>query len=202
MPLRLNEPAMAALAAAIQGKRPCVGRWMAGSGPAMTRRRNAEPFVSFSPLLDERDRRLLAFLQDDSETPLAMLAERLALSPSACSRRIQRLKEGGYIARSAAVLDRRRMGLPTTIFVLLRTAHHAPDWLDRFRAAVLDIPEIVEVHRLTGNFDYILKIALPNVEHYDVIYKRLVSRIELFDVSAYISMETLKADGGIPTAYG
>ena len=74
-------------------------------------------------------------------------------------------------------------------------------WLEKFHAAVSAIPEIVEVHRLTGNFDYILKIVLPDVEHYDVVYKQLVSRIELFDMSAYISMETVKAAKGVPTNY-
>jgi Lrp/AsnC family transcriptional regulator len=57
------------------------------------------------------------------------------------------------------------------------------------------------VHRLTGNFDYILKLVLPNVEHYDVIYRRLVGRVELFDMSAYISMETVKLAPGVPTNY-
>ncbi len=152
-------------------------------------------------MLDERDRRLLTFLQDDADTPLTVLAERLSLSVSACSRRVARLRDLGYIARNVALLDRARMKLPTTIFVIMRTAHHAADWLEKFRDAVLDIPEIVEVHRLTGNFDYIMKIVLPNVEHYDVIYKRLVARIDLFDVSAYISMETLKLETVIPTGY-
>jgi Lrp/AsnC family transcriptional regulator len=59
----------------------------------------------------------------------------------------------------------------------------------------------VEVHRLTGNFDYIMKLVLPNVEHYDVIYKQLVGRIEMYDMSAYISMETVKHASGVPTHY-
>ena len=57
------------------------------------------------------------------------------------------------------------------------------------------------MHRLTGNFDYILKMVLPNVEHYDVVYKQLVGRIALFDMSAYISMETVKAARELPTHY-
>ncbi|MBN8901256.1 MAG: Lrp/AsnC family transcriptional regulator, partial [Rhodospirillales bacterium] len=99
------------------------------------------------------------------------------------------------------VLDRKRMNLPTTVFVVIRTTRHAADWLDEFRQALAAIPEIVEVHRLTGNFDYILKLVLPNVESYDTIYKALVRRIELSDVSAYISMETLKDETALPTGY-
>jgi Lrp/AsnC family transcriptional regulator len=66
---------------------------------------------------------------------------------------------------------------------------------------IADIPEIVEAHRLTGNHDYILKIVLPRVEHYDVIYKQIVRRLELFDVSASISMEELKHGMAIPVGY-
>lgn len=129
------------------------------------------------------------------------LAEVVGLSPSACSRRIVRLRQEGYISRRVAVLDRKRMNLPTTVFVIVKATRHATGWLDQFRAAVAGIPEIVEVHRLTGNFDYILKLVLPNVEHYDIIYKELVRRVELSDVSAYISMETMKDETAIPTSH-
>ncbi|WP_152046421.1 Lrp/AsnC family transcriptional regulator [Aureimonas psammosilenae] len=152
-------------------------------------------------MLDDRDRTILALLQEDTEKPVAEIAARVSLSPSACSRRIQRLEAEGYIARRVALLDRARMKLPTTIFLIVKTQRHSADWLDEFRRAVSSIPEIVEVHRLTGNFDYILKLVLPDVEHYDAVYKRLVSRIEFFDMSAYISMETLKAGSALPTHY-
>ena len=153
------------------------------------------------PMLDDRDRKLLVHLQHDAETSVTDLAGRVSLSVSACSRRIARLKEAGYIARQVALLDRKRMKVPTTIFVMLRATRHTPEWLESFRRASADMPEIVEVHRLTGNFDYVLKIVLPDVEHYDQVYKELVRRVELFDVSAYISMETLKDDTALPTGF-
>lgn len=153
-------------------------------------------------MLDDRDRKILSYLQGDAEIPLAELAERVNLSASACSRRVTRLKEEGYIARTVAVLDRKRMQVATTVYVMVKTAHHTADWLERFRNAIGDMAEIVEAHRLAGNLDYIVKIAVTDIAHYDAIYKRLVSRIDLFDVSAYISMETIKEDKGLPTAYG
>ncbi len=153
-------------------------------------------------MLDDRDRKILGYLQGDAEIPLAELAERVSLSASACSRRVTRLKEEGYIARTVAVLDRKRMQVATTVYVMVKTAHHTADWLERFRNAIGDMAEIVEAHRLAGNLDYIVKIAVTDIAHYDAIYKRLVSRIDLFDVSAYISMETIKEDKGLPTAYG
>lgn len=133
--------------------------------------------------------------------PVARIAELVALSQSACSRRIAALTEAGFIIGSTARLDRRRLNLPTTIFVLVRTSQHSEHWLRAFRQAVDAIPEIVEVHRLTGNFDYIMKIVLPNVEHYDIVYKALIHRVELFDMSAYISMETVKASDVLPLDY-
>ncbi len=150
-------------------------------------------------MMDPRDRQILALLQADSDTPVTAIADRVGLSISACSRRILRLREDGTITRCVAVLDRKRMGVPTTVFVLIRSGRHSADWVDGFRAAIAEVPEIVEAHRLTGNFDYMLKIVLPNVEHYDVVYKRVTRKLELLDVAAYISMETLKAETMLPT---
>ncbi len=99
------------------------------------------------------------------------------------------------------MLDRERIGVPTTVFALIKTAHHSDDWIETFRKAISDIGEIVEAHRLTGSYDYILKVVLPRVEHYDVVYRRLVKRIELFDVSAFISMEVLKSGEALPVDY-
>lgn len=140
-------------------------------------------------------------LQADAGISVTALADQVSLSVSACSRRIQRLEETGHIARRIVVLDRERMGVPTTVYALIKTAHHADEWIERFKKAISDIPEIVEAHRLTGNHDYILKIVLPRVEHYDVVYKAIVRRVELFDVSASISMEELKSGMTIPVRY-
>lgn len=152
-------------------------------------------------MLDERDRKILQALQEDAGLSVADLAERVALSLSACSRRIQKLEEAGYIARRIAVLDREKLGVPTTVYALVKTAHHSDEWMELFHRAIAGIPEIVEAHRLTGQYDYILKLVLPRVEHYDVIYKQLVRRVELFDVSASISMETLKSGFAVPVNY-
>nr|CAD6412346.1 Lrp/AsnC family transcriptional regulator [Rhizobium sp. Q54] len=152
-------------------------------------------------MLDERDRKILDLLQGNATLPVADVAGQVSLSPSACSRRIQRLEEAGYIRSRIAVLDRDRIGVPTTVFALIKTAHHSDDWIENFRKAISDIGEIVEAHRLTGSYDYILKVVLPRVEHYDIVYRRMVKRIELFDVSAFISMEVLKSGESLPVDY-
>ena len=152
-------------------------------------------------MLDERDRKILTLLQRDASIAVGEMAERVSLSVSACSRRISRLEAEGYIARRIVVLDREKMGVPTTVFALIKSAHHSDDWIEKFRRVISDIPEIVEAHRLTGNYDYIVKVVLPRVEHYDVVYKQIVRKVELFDVSASISMEILKSGTAVPVGY-
>jgi len=150
-------------------------------------------------MLDDRDRKILNSVQRDADVPLAELAELVNLSVSSCSRRVQRLKDEGYIQRNVSVLDRNLLNVGATVFVMIKTQNHSADWLERFRRVQADIPEIVEVHRLAGNLDYIIKMVVRDISHYDSIYKRLVSHIDLFDVSAYISMETLKDVQAVPT---
>ena len=152
-------------------------------------------------MLDDRDRKILNLLQADAAMPVTDLAAAVSLSVSACSRRILRLENDGYILSRRAVLDRFKLGVPTTVFALIKTSKHSDDWLESFRKAIANIPEIVEAHRLTGIYDYILKIVLPRVEHYDVIYKQIIRQVEMFDVSASISMEALKEGGSLPVGY-
>jgi Lrp/AsnC family transcriptional regulator len=152
-------------------------------------------------MLDDRDRKILRLLQKDAAMPVTDIAERVTLSVSACSRRIARLEAEGYIMRRVAVLDRDKMGIPTIVFALIKTTQHAEAWVESFRKAIASIPEVVEAHRLTGNHDYLLKILLPRAEHYDHVYKQIIRKVELFDVSASISMEVMKADTGMPVDY-
>lgn len=155
----------------------------------------SEPSRKFpTPLasvIDARDQTILDLLQRDAELPVYRIADAVNLSPSACSRRIAELKRQGYISGTVAILDRARVGLPMTAFVIIR-AQHSPDWLERFRSALEELPEILECHRLTGHADYILKVVVPDIAGYDALYKRLISRLEIQDVSSHISMEIVK----------
>lgn len=151
--------------------------------------------------MDDRDRKLLDLVQQDAEAPVSQLAEQVSLSISACWRRLRRLADEGFINRRVAVLDRHKMNVKTTVFVMIRTSNHSIEWLESFRRATKDIPEIVEVHRLSGSIDYLIKVILPDVEHWDNIYKRLVNRVNFSDVSSFISMEEMKETSSIPTHY-
>lgn len=152
-------------------------------------------------MLDERDHTILAILQEDAEYPINKLASLLNLSASACWHRIKRLEDERYIARRVVVLNREQMGVATTVYVLIKTSDHSMGWLESFRTLIADTPEIVETHRLTGDVDYLLKVVLPDVRHWDVVYKRLVGKLQFSDISASISMEEVKSTTSVPTRY-
>jgi len=151
--------------------------------------------------MDAIDRKILDILQADASVPVATIAERVGLSAAPCWRRIKRLEDEGVITRRVALVDRRKANVPMTLFVSVRTTRHAVEWLEEFRRAIGDISEIVEAWRLTGEVDYLLRIVVPDIDAYDAVYKRLISRVEFADVSSAIAMEEMKFTTAIPTDY-
>jgi Lrp/AsnC family transcriptional regulator len=147
--------------------------------------------------LDSRDLACLRLLQENAELPLQAMAERVALSPSAVSRRLAQLRAAGFVRRVVALLDRRRLGVPVTVFVTVRAVHDE-EWTRRFAAVIADVAEVVEAHRLAGSLDYLLRLVLTHVEDYDRVYKRIVSGVSVNEVCAYFSMETLKEETALP----
>lgn len=152
-------------------------------------------------MLDVRDKRILEALQEDATVAIADLADTVGLSVSACWRRIKALEDHGMIARRVVLLDRRKSNVATTIFVGVRTSRHSIEWLESFRKAISDIPEIVEAYRLTGEMDYLLRLVVPNVDVYDAVYKQLISRLDFTDITSFISMEELKFTTAVPLRY-
>eukprot|EP01034_Spumella_vulgaris_P005541 gene5541-7072_t len=121
--------------------------------------------------LDSIDRQLLAMLQHNAETPLAELAEAVHLSNTPCWRRIQWLREKGYITRHVALVDPRKVNVGVTVFVAVKTNQHHQQWFDTLRDAVMGIPEIVEFYRMSGDVDYLLRVVVPDIRAYDSVYK-------------------------------
>ena len=149
--------------------------------------------------LDTIDWAILGVLQADAALPVHEVGERVGLSSSACWRRIKRLEDSGVIARRVALLDPEKLGLATTVFVAVRTQRHDPAWLDAFSRGVAEIDEISECHRMAGEVDYLLKIVVRDIAHYDRIYRKLIARVpDLADVSSSFSMEKLKATTALP----
>jgi Lrp/AsnC family transcriptional regulator len=151
--------------------------------------------------LDARDRQILEILQADALTPLAEVAERVGLSTTPCWRRIQRLEQAGVIRRRVALLDPAQLNVGVTVFVSVRTSQHNAAWLQRFRRAVDEIPEIVEAYRMSGDVDYLLRVVVPDIAGYDAVYKRVIEKVELSDVSSGFSMEVLKQTTALPLTH-
>ena len=147
--------------------------------------------------IDALDRKILRALQQDSDEPIADLAERLGLSRSACSRRIARLAELGVIERSVALLSQSKLGLGLTVFITIKTNQHNAVWSRQFQSVVEQLPGVLEVHRLGGEIDYLLKAVVPDMPGYDALYQQLI-KADLYDVSASFVMETMKHTTELP----
>lgn len=148
--------------------------------------------------MDRTDRRILALLQEDATIPVAELARRVQLSQTPCWKRLQKLKASGVIRKQVALCDPGKLGLGTTVFVAVRTSQHNDAWLRKFDAAVKTIPEIVEVYRMSGEVDYLLRVVTSDIAGYDAVYRRLIKAVELSDVSSSFAMETIKSTTALP----
>ena len=127
--------------------------------------------------LDAIDRRILTVLQQDGRITNADLSERVNLSPSACRRRVQRLEEIGLIDGYVALLDPRKMGRPTTVFVEITLQGQADEVLDAFEREVARIPDLLECHLMAGSADYLLKLVVRDTEDYARIHRQYLSRL-------------------------
>lgn len=148
--------------------------------------------------IDEIDRRILAELQRDGSLSVEALSERVHLSRNACWRRLKRLEEDGFITGRVALVDAQKVGLGLSVFIFVRTSNHDPEWLRRFREAVMGLPEITGVYRTSGDLDYVLRARVCDVKAYDRLYQRLIAKVPLADVSASFVMEEVKETTVLP----
>ena len=151
--------------------------------------------------MDKLDAKILEQLQNDGGLTAAEIADRVGLSKAPCWRRIQKLQQQGVIRHTVALLDAHALNVGTTVFVTLKTGNHSEAWFSRFVAAVRDIPEVTEIHRMSGDVDYLIRIVVPDIDAYDVVYKRLISTVEFQDVSASFALETIKSTTALPLCY-
>ena len=133
--------------------------------------------------------------------PLAELSERIGLSQTPCWRRIQKLKEAGVIRKQVALLDPARINLGVTVFVSVRTSEHTAQWLERFAKGVSVIPEVMEIYRMSGVVDYLLRVVVPDIAGFDKVYKKLLKAVDLHDVSSSFAMECIKHTTALPLDY-
>ena len=151
--------------------------------------------------MDRLDKKILTLLQEDATLAVTDVAKRVGLSTTPCWRRIQKLEEDGFITRRVVVLDPQKINLGVTVFVSIRTGSHSAEWLRRFSEVVQELPEVMELYRMSGDVDYLMRVVVPDIAAYDTLYKRLISRIDISDVSSAFAMEQIKATTSLPLDY-
>ncbi|MBL6846441.1 MAG: Lrp/AsnC family transcriptional regulator [Planktomarina sp.] len=147
---------------------------------------------------DDYDRHIMQHMQRDSSKSLEDLAQAVNLSRNAVWRRIKRLQDSGIIKARVALLDAQSVGLGLIVFISISVSTHSKDWADKFAKVIDSLPQVQSAYRTSGNQDYLIKARVSNVQAYDDLYQRLISQIELADVSASFVMEELKNTTELP----
>lgn len=148
--------------------------------------------------LDRTDRKILAILQEDSSLAVSEVASRVGLSQTPCWRRIQRLRADGVIERTVSLVRPEAVGLGLTVFIAIEALDHSPEWLNRFTSVVSAMPEVMEVHRMAGEIDYLVRVAVADMAAFDAFYRKLIEAVPLKNVSSHFAMERVKATTAFP----
>jgi len=151
--------------------------------------------------MDAFDKKILSILQKDCTTSVSDIAEQVGLSNSPCWRRIQTLEKSGVIKGRVALVDPEKVKVGLTVFVMVKTSHHNPEWLDQFTHIIKTFPEIMEFYRLSGDIDYLLRIVVPDMKAFDTFYKKLITQVDFFDISSSFAMEEIKFTTQLPLDY-
>ncbi len=151
--------------------------------------------------MDRIDKRILTLLQQDATTPVAEIGKKVGLSTTPCWRRIQKLEEDGVITKRVAVLDPKSVNARVTVFVSIKTNSHNAEWLKRFSEVTSQFPEVVELYRMSGDIDYLLRVVVPDIQAYDDFYQQLINKIDITDVSSSFAMEQMKYTTQLPLDY-
>lgn len=148
--------------------------------------------------LDLIDRKIVAELMQDATLPVAQIGERVGLSQTPCWKRIQRLQETGVLTGRVALADPTKLGLGLTIFVGIEAPDHTTEWRSAFAAAINALPEIMEVYRMAGEMDYLLRVSVSDMAAFDRLYKKLTDALPIKNVTSHFSMERMKFTTAYP----
>ena len=151
--------------------------------------------------MDDIDRKILGFLQEDATLSTSDIAEKVGLSTTPCWRSIQVLEQEGYITKRVALVDREMANVPLDVFIAIKTNEHNAEWLDGFAKVVQNFSEIVELYRMSGDIDYMMRVVVPDMPAFDSFYKQLISKVKLSDVNSSFAMERIKYTTAIPLDY-
>ena len=148
--------------------------------------------------IDSVDRKILYHLQQDASLTIKEIARKVHLSPTPCWKRIQRLEDAGVIRARVALLDSAKVGAGVTVFIAVRTDQHNIEWSDKFAREMKSIPEVMEIYRMSGTVDYLLRVVVPDIAAFDRIYKNIIGRVALTDVTSMFAMEQMKYTTALP----
>ncbi|HLH10700.1 MAG TPA: Lrp/AsnC family transcriptional regulator [Methylovirgula sp.] len=148
--------------------------------------------------MDATDRKILKIVQTDSSLSIAEIAAKVGLSATPCWRRIQILEQEGIIRRRVALVDPQKLGLVITAFVAVEVGDHTGEKLNSFAQAISAMDEVLDVYRMAGDYDYLLRVVVPDTKSFDAFYKRLIEAIPLKNVTSRFALESIKAETALP----
>ena len=147
--------------------------------------------------LTKTDRTILAHMQGDATLSVAELAEIAGISKSACWRRIQKFEAQGIIRSRVTLLEPSALDLSLTVFIAVKTNQHNERWAKQFQRVTESMPGVLEVYRMGGDVDYLIKAVVKDMPGYDALYQELI-KADLFEVNASFVMEELKQTTALP----
>lgn len=148
--------------------------------------------------LDATDIKILDLLQEDASHSISEIAEKIHLSHNACWRRVRQLMNSGVIRKQVALLHAGKLGVGTTVFVMVQAPECTREWFEKFTAVVKNIPEVLEFYRLAGEIDYLIKLQVSDIVGYRRVNDALTKAVRFRHVSGAFVMEELKNTTTIP----
>ena len=149
--------------------------------------------------MDYIDKKIIFILQRQADLPLSEISKRVGLSQTPCWNRIRKLEEDGVIEKKVTIINKRKVNLPITVFLMITVRNHNSDWMKKFSEILKKYKNILEAHRITGSqADYIIKIVAGSIEEYDEFQQVLIKNIEFNSMSSGISLQELKSTTILP----
>ena len=148
--------------------------------------------------MDTIDIKLLELLQHNAELTIQELSKEVHLSTTPCWKRINQLKNNGYINKTVSLVDRKRVGANVTAMVSIKVNNHNQERISIFSKTIQDIPEVIECYRMSGETDYLLKVVVSDIESYDTFYKNLIEKVQFLKVTSNFAIEEIKSTTEIP----
>ena len=149
--------------------------------------------------MDYIDKKIIFILQRQADLPLSEISKRVGLSQTPCWNRIKKLEEDGVIEKKVTLINKRKVNIPITVFLMITVRNHNSDWMKKFSEILKKYKNILEAHRITGSqADYIIKVVAGSIEEYDAFQQVLIKNIEFNSMSSGISLQELKSTTILP----